>query len=121
MTTKSDPRCLLLSWKLQKGFELVVMETTQKGGRVKSKNMGTVAKMQSTGKGLVGNKRDQLLMFLSTTSQDENAPPYSLQVGLLDYKSLNANILSSVNTGMGVKPSHEQLASNHSPSSVCHH
>ena len=85
---------------------------------MKSKNMGTVAKMQSTGKGIVGNKRDQLLMFLSTTTQDDNAPPYSLQVGLLDYKSLNSNNLSSVNTGMGAKPTLEQIATNYA---VCHH
>ena len=110
MAAKANPTCLLHSWQLRKGFEVVVVEPGTKGARPKSKNYGTVTDMAYTEKGTVQNKRDQCLLKVHTSQQEERAAPFALQMALLDYKTLNTDLLTAVNAGMPHKPTAMQLA-----------
>jgi len=113
MASKANPAALLKGWRLLKGFELVVLEAQTKSSRGKTKSMGTVSEMRDTEKGKVELKTDQVLMLLNTTSQEENAAPYALQVSLLDYTRLNSDLLSAVRKGLPANPSLIQVARKH--------
>ena len=52
-------------------------------------------------------------MLLNTSTQEENAAPYSLQVSLLDYKGLNTDLLAAVRKGLPATPTLIQLARKH--------
>ena len=77
---RSDPSTLLNTWTLQRGFEMTVTEESTTGGRAKTKRYGVVTEMRDTEKGKVGNKVDQVLMVLTTTTQEDGAPPYPSSV-----------------------------------------
>ena len=70
MAGKANPSGLLLSWHLQDAFEVVIQEAVKPGARTRTKKHGTVQNMRITEKGKVENKTDQLLMLVSTTTQE---------------------------------------------------
>ena len=90
-----------------------MVDASTKNSRVKNKSLGTVTEMRDTEKGRVELKTDRVLMLLNTSTQEENAVPYSLQVSLLDYKGLNSDLLSAVRKGLPVTPTLIQVASKH--------
>ena len=94
MSKGTDPATLLLKWRLQGGFDARVEEPPPKTGRTKSKKLGVVVTMADTQKGKVEGKTDLVLRLLATNKQDEDDPPYALQVSLLDYWQLNSDLLS---------------------------
>jgi hypothetical protein len=110
MAGKQNPAALLLPWQLRKGFELWVLEPTQKSGRPKTKSYGTVTDIGVTEKGVVANKRDQCLLKVHTSQQDTREAPLALQMALLDYKALHSDLLNAVNSNMPHKPTTMQLA-----------
>ena len=113
MAAKANPSALLKSWRFSKGFELMVVEAPTKNTREKIKRLKTVTEMRDTEKGRVELKTDQVLMLLNTSTQEENAAPYSLQVCLLDYKALNTDLLASIRKGLPAAPSLIQVARKH--------
>ena len=111
MSGKSDPRALLRSWQLREDFEVVVHEEVKPGARQRSKKYGRAQDMHMTETGRVGNKTDQVLLLVSTTSQDADALPFALQVAKLNYSTLRRDLLADVKKGLDEKPSLGQLAS----------
>ena len=98
MSKGNNPATLLLKWRLIEGFDALVEEPA-KAGKSRSKKLGTVVTMADTQKGKVEGKTDVVLMLLTTNKQDEDDPPYALQVSLLDYSQLNSDLLSQVKKG----------------------
>ena len=59
----------------------------------------------------VENKTDQLLMLVSTTTQDAKEAPYALQFGKLTWSGLRPDLLEAVKKGLVSKPTPKQVAS----------
>ena len=110
MAAKADTSALLLPWKLQGPFDLVVIQAAPSGGRTKNKLMGTVSDIHDTEKGRVENKTNQVLMLLQTTKQAEHAAPYALQVANLDFSGLRKDLLTEYKKKLPDKPSLIQIA-----------
>ena len=51
--------------------------------------------------GRVGNKTDQVLLLVSTTTQDADALPFALQVAKLNYSTFRRDLLGDVKKGLG--------------------
>ena len=111
MAGKANPSGLLLTWHLQDAFEVHIQEAGKPGARVRKKSHGTVQSMRITEKGKVENKTDQLLMLLTTTTQDAKAAPYALQFGKLTWSGLRPDLLEAVKKGLVSKPTPKQVAS----------
>jgi len=111
MSGKSNPSALMLKWQLVDGFDVLFVQPPKAGSRLVKKKMGTVVEMKDTEKGKVDNKTDQVLMFISTSSMDDDAAPYALQVALLDFKGLDKEILQSYNKKLPNAPTPIQIAS----------
>lgn len=109
MASKANPAYLLLSWKLQDGFEVYACNPA-KTGRVTHKKLGTVSKMSHSEKAKVENKTDQAVFMLHTTAQEAGAPPYSLQTAKLDYKGLRRDLREAVEKGLPKSPTPGVLA-----------
>ena len=110
MVSKADPSALLLKWKLTEGFEVVVCQAVAAGARPKLKKYGTVVDIRDTEKGKVENKTDQVLMLLTTSMMKDDAPPYALQVALLDFKGLDKDILTAYHKKLPATPTLIQIA-----------
>ena len=111
MAGKANPSGLLLSWHLQDAFEVVIQEAAKSGARTRTKKHGTVQNMRITEKGKVENKTDQLLMLVTTTTQDAKEAPYALQFGKLTWSGLRPDLLEAVKKGLVSKPTPKQVAS----------
>ena len=110
MSKGSNPATLLLKWRLIEGFDARVEEPATKPGKSRSKKLGTVVTMADTQKGKVEGKTDVVLMLITTNKQDEDDPPYALQVSLLDYSQLNSDLLSQVKKGLAADATPIQVA-----------
>ena len=110
MASRADPSALLLRWKMSEGFEVAFHQAVATGARAKLKKMGTVVDIRDTEKGKVENKTDQVLMLLTTSMMKEDAPPYALQVALLDFKGLDKDILTAYNKKLPATPTLIQIA-----------
>ena len=111
MAGKANPSGLLLSWHLQEAFEVVFHEPTKSGQRTRTKRHGTVQSMRITEKGKVENKTDQLLMLVTTSTQDAKEAPYALQAAKLTWSELRPDLVAAVKKGLVNKPPLTQLAS----------
>ena len=103
MAGKANPSALLLSWQLRDDFEVIVHEEVKHGQRQRSKKHGRAQDIRITEKGRVGNMTDQVLLFVSTTSQDADAPPFALQLLKLNYSALRHDLLAEVKKGLDKK------------------
>jgi hypothetical protein len=108
MAGKANPSALLLSWHLQEAFEVVIHEAGKPGARPRTKRHGQAQNMRITEKGKVENKTDQLLMLLTTTTQDAKEAPYALQFAKLTWSGLRPD---AVKKGLPNKPTPMQVAS----------
>lgn len=106
---KPDPRALHHTWELKGEFELVFVEPP-KGARTKRKPMGQVVTWRDTEKGKVDNKVDQVLCFLTCSTQDQDAAPFALQARKLDYSKLSPSILKEVKKGLTASPTLIQIS-----------
>ena len=111
MAGKANPSGLLLTWHLQDAFEVHIQEAGKPGARVRKKSHGTVQSIRITEKGKVGKKTDQLLMLVTTTTQDAKEAPYALQAVKLTWSELRPDLVAAVKKGLVNKPSLTQLAS----------
>ncbi len=108
---KSNPSALLLSWHLQGAFEVVFQEDAKPNQRVRKKKHGQLQSMRVTEKGRVENKTDQVLMMLTTTTQDDGDAPFALQVAKLNWLELRHDLLVDLKKGLQKQPTLVQLAS----------
>lgn len=111
MAGKANPSTLLLSWQLLNGFDVIIHEEPKAGARQRSKRLGQLLDMRITEKGRVENKTDQVLVLVSTKSQNDDDPPFALQMAKLNYAALHPDLLAAVKKGQVKKPSLVQLAS----------
>ena len=75
MAGRHNPIALLSSWHLKDDFVFTVLENVAVGTRQRTKLYGNVSDMRFTEKGRVENKTDQVLLLLSTTTQNADDPP----------------------------------------------
>ena len=111
MAGKANPSALLLSWHLQDAFEVVIHEAGKAGARARTKRHGQVQSMRITEKGKVENKTDQVLLLLTTTTQDEKEAPYALQAAKMTWSELRPDLVAGVKKGLPTKPTLMQVAS----------
>ena len=89
---------------LQDAFEVVFQEDVKAGARVRKKKHGQVQNMQITENGKVENKTDQVLLMVSTTTQDDERPFYALQARKLTWSELRPDLLAAVKKGLPKQP-----------------
>lgn len=110
MVSKADPSSILLRWRMTDGFQVAFYQPVPTGARPKLRKMGTAVDIRDTEKGKVENKSDQVLMLLTTSTMKEHAPPYALQVALLDFSGLDKDILAAYHKKLPAKPTLIQIA-----------
>ena len=121
MAAKANPSVLSQTWRLVRGFELLVMEATSNDQRAKWKKFGTVAAINDTTKGRVGNKTNVALMLVRTTTQADDDPAYSFQTSLLDYKELNTDLLAKFKKGLATGATLTQISRMSPFFTICQH
>ena len=105
------PDALLFRCHLHDASAAVFQAEVTASQRTMRKKHGTVQNMRITEKGKVENKTDQLLMLVTTTTQDAKEAPYALQAAKLTWSELRPDLVAAVKKGLVNKPSLMQLAS----------
>ena len=111
MAGTANPSALLLSWTLQEPFDVVINEAGKPGARPRTKRHGQAQNMRITEKGKVENKTDQVLLLLTTTTQDKKEAPYALQAAKMTWTELRPDLVAAMKKGLPNKPTLTQVAS----------